>query len=116
MERLGSISVRESSWAHTVAARPEGSGAALRQARPPDGQAQGARNGERDAATSFLIPVRRVREGEEYVLYLQVAACTGCGACVESCPPQVIRLEEAPKEEVGQELELFRGKPPWYDL
>ena len=60
--------------------------------------------------------VRRVREGEEYVLYLQVAACTGCGACVESCPPQVIRLEEAPKEEVGKELLLFRGKPPWYDL
>ena len=60
--------------------------------------------------------VRRVREGEEYVLYLQVAACTGCGACVESCPPQVIRLEEAPKEEVGQALEPFRGKPPWYDL
>jgi len=45
-----------------------------------------------------------------------VAACTGCGACVESCPPQVIRLEEAPKEEVGKELLLFRGKPPWYDL
>ncbi|AMA76016.1 ferredoxin [Thermus parvatiensis] len=60
--------------------------------------------------------VRRVREGEEYALYLQVAACTGCGACVESCPPQVIRLEEAPKEEVGKELLLFRGKPPWYDL
>ena len=60
--------------------------------------------------------VRRVREGEEYVLYLLVEACTGCGACVESCPPQVIRLEEAPKEEVGQELELFRGRPPWYDL
>jgi ferredoxin len=59
--------------------------------------------------------VRRVREGEEYVLYLQVEACTGCGACVESCPPQVIRLEEASKEELG-ELELFRGKPPWYDL
>lgn len=55
--------------------------------------------------------VRRVREGEEYVLYLQVAACTGCGACVESCPPQVIRLEEAPKEEVGKELELFRAGP-----
>ncbi len=60
--------------------------------------------------------VRRVREGEEYVLYLQVEACTGCGACVESCPPQVIRLEEAPKELLGQEVELFRGKPPWYDL
>lgn len=60
--------------------------------------------------------VRRVREGEEYVLYLQVEACTGCGACVESCPPQVIRLEEAPKEALGKELELFRGKPPWYDL
>jgi len=60
--------------------------------------------------------VRRVREGEEYVLYLQVAACTGCGGCGESCPPQVIRLEEAPKEEVGKELLLFRGKPPWYDL
>ena len=60
--------------------------------------------------------VRRVREGEEYVLYLQVEACTGCGACVESCPPQVIRLEEAPKEELYQEVELFRGKPPWYDL
>ena len=59
--------------------------------------------------------VRRVREGEEYVLYLQVETCTGCGACVESCPPQVIRLEEASKEELG-ELELFRGKPPWYDL
>jgi ferredoxin len=59
--------------------------------------------------------VRRVREGEEYVLYLQVETCTGCRACVESCPPQVIRLEEASKEELG-ELELFRGKPPWYDL
>ena len=60
--------------------------------------------------------VRRVREGEEYVLLLKVEACTGCGACVESCPPQVIRLEEAPKEELYQEVELFRGKPPWYDL
>jgi len=60
--------------------------------------------------------VRRVREGEEYALYLRVEACTGCGACVESCPPQVIRLEEARKEEVGKELELFRGRPPWYDL
>uniref|UniRef100_A0A7V4A1G0 4Fe-4S dicluster domain-containing protein n=1 Tax=Thermus tengchongensis TaxID=1214928 RepID=A0A7V4A1G0_9DEIN len=60
--------------------------------------------------------VYRVREGEEYVLCLKVEACTGCGACVESCPPQVIRLEEAPKAEVGEELELYRGKPPWYDL
>jgi ferredoxin len=60
--------------------------------------------------------VRRVREGEEYVLLLKVEACTGCGACVESCPPQVVRLEEAPKEELYQEVELFRGKPPWYDL
>ena len=60
--------------------------------------------------------VRRVREGEEYVLLLKVEACTGCGACVESCPPRVIRLEEAPKEELYQEVELFRGKPPWYDL
>ncbi|GAA5336089.1 MULTISPECIES: 4Fe-4S binding protein [Thermus] len=60
--------------------------------------------------------VYRVREGEEYVLRLRVEACTGCGACVESCPPQVIRLEAAPKEALGQELELFRGKPPWYDL
>lgn len=60
--------------------------------------------------------VYRVREGEEYVLRLKVEACTGCGACVESCPPQVIRLEEAPKAEVGEELELYRGKPPWYDL
>ncbi|GAA6755295.1 4Fe-4S dicluster domain-containing protein [Thermus thalpophilus] len=60
--------------------------------------------------------VYRVREGEEYALKLKVEACTGCGACVESCPPQVIRLEAAPKEELGQELELFRGRPPWYDL
>ncbi len=60
--------------------------------------------------------VYRVREGEEYVLRLKVEACTGCGACVESCPPQVIRLEEASKEEVFGELELYRGKPPWYDL
>lgn len=60
--------------------------------------------------------VYRVREGEEYVLRLRVEACTGCGACVESCPPQVIRLEEANREEVLQELELYRGKPPWYDL
>ncbi|MEN2981765.1 MAG: 4Fe-4S dicluster domain-containing protein [Thermus sp.] len=60
--------------------------------------------------------VSRVREGEEYVLRLRVAACTGCGACVESCPPQVIRLEEAPKDLLGEEVELFRGKPPWYDL
>ncbi|MFN4071380.1 MAG: 4Fe-4S dicluster domain-containing protein [Thermus caldifontis] len=60
--------------------------------------------------------VYRVREGEEYVLRLKVEACTGCGACVESCPPQVIRLEAAGKEEIFQELELYRGKPPWYDL
>ncbi|APD09526.1 MULTISPECIES: 4Fe-4S binding protein [Thermus] len=60
--------------------------------------------------------VYRVREGEEYVLRLRVEACTGCGACVESCPPQVIRLEAAPKEALGGERELFRGKPPWYDL
>lgn len=60
--------------------------------------------------------VYRVREGEEYVLRLKVEACTGCGACVESCPPQVIRLEEAGKEELFQELELYRGRPPWYDL
>lgn len=60
--------------------------------------------------------LRREREGEEYVLYLKVEACTGCGACVESCPPQVMRLEEASKEEVFQEIPLFRGRPPWYDL
>ncbi|WP_243089461.1 4Fe-4S dicluster domain-containing protein [Thermus neutrinimicus] len=60
--------------------------------------------------------VYRVREGEEYALRLKVEACTGCGACVESCPPQVIRLEAAGKEEILQELELYRGKPPWYDL
>lgn len=60
--------------------------------------------------------VYRVREGEEYVLRLKVEACTGCGACVESCPPQVIRLEEAGREELFQELELYRGRPPWYDL
>lgn len=60
--------------------------------------------------------VYRAREGEEYVLRLKVEACTGCGACVESCPPRVIRLEEASKEELGEEQELYRGKPPWYDL
>lgn len=55
--------------------------------------------------------------GDEYVLKLNVSACTGCGACLESCPPQVISLVEASREEVfGQPLELFRGVPPWYDL
>jgi ferredoxin len=54
---------------------------------------------------------------EEYVLKLNVSACTGCGACVESCPPQVISLVEASREEVlGEPLELYRGIPPWYDL
>jgi len=57
------------------------------------------------------------RSAEEYVLRLDVSACTGCGACVESCPPQVIRLVEASRDEVlGEPLELFRGTPPWYDL
>mgnify|MGYP001770959752 FL=1 len=57
--------------------------------------------------------IRRVREGEEYLLYLEVDRCTGCGACVESCPPQVIRLSEA---EALEEVLLFRGQPPWYDM
>lgn len=66
--------------------------------------------------------VERIREGveglsEEYVLKLNVSACTGCGACVSSCPPQVITLEEAgPAEIFGEPLELYRGRPPWYDL
>lgn len=55
--------------------------------------------------------------GEEYVLKLNVAACTGCKACIESCPPQVISLADASREEVlGEPIELFRGMPPWYDL
>lgn len=54
---------------------------------------------------------------EAYVLKLNVSACTGCGACVESCPPQVISLGEASREEVlGEPLELYRGTPPWYDF
>ncbi|MCS7069672.1 MAG: 4Fe-4S binding protein [Meiothermus sp.] len=54
---------------------------------------------------------------EEYVLKLNVSACTGCGACVESCPPQVISLGEASRAEVfGEALELYRGTPPWYDV
>ncbi len=57
--------------------------------------------------------IRRVREGEEYLLYLEVDRCTGCGACVESCPSQVMRLAET--GELGEVL-LYRGKPPWYDL
>ncbi|KIX84487.1 4Fe-4S dicluster domain-containing protein [Thermus filiformis] len=57
--------------------------------------------------------IRRVREGEEYLLYLEVGRCTGCGACVESCPPQVMRLAET--SEVAEVL-LYRGQPPWYDL
>ncbi|MER3554852.1 MAG: ferredoxin [Meiothermus sp.] len=66
--------------------------------------------------------VERVREtveglSEEYVVMLDVAACTGCGACVSSCPPQVISLAEANKAEVfGERLELYRGVPPWHDL
>ncbi|MCX7802374.1 MAG: 4Fe-4S binding protein [Meiothermus ruber] len=59
----------------------------------------------------------RAPGGEEYVLKLNVSACTGCGACLESCPPQVISLTEAAREEVlGAPIELFRGRPPWYDL
>jgi len=66
--------------------------------------------------------VERVREAveglsDEYLIKLEVAACTGCGACVSSCPPQVITLTQASKDEVqGERLELFRGVPPWYDL
>jgi len=66
--------------------------------------------------------VERVRENveglsEEYAITLTVAACTGCGACLSSCPPQVISLGEASKAEVfGERLELYRGVPPWYDL
>jgi ferredoxin len=56
-------------------------------------------------------------QGGEYVLTLDVSACTGCGACVASCPPQVISLLEASRDEVlGEPLELYRGTPPWYDL
>ncbi|MCS7194171.1 MAG: 4Fe-4S binding protein [Meiothermus sp.] len=59
----------------------------------------------------------RSPSGEEYVLKLDVSACTGCGACVESCPPQVITLAEADRAEVlGGPIELYRGVPPWYDL
>uniref|UniRef100_UPI00257DCAC6 4Fe-4S dicluster domain-containing protein n=1 Tax=Oceanithermus sp. TaxID=2268145 RepID=UPI00257DCAC6 len=59
--------------------------------------------------------VKRVREGEEYVLELEVAACTGCGGCVASCPPQVIELVEAGRDRVLAEEheELFRGEPEW---
>jgi len=54
---------------------------------------------------------------EEYVLKFKVSACTGCGACVESCPPQVILLVEASRDAVlGDPLDLFRGTPPWYDF
>jgi len=63
--------------------------------------------------------VQRERDAgcSEYVLRLNVSACTGCGACVESCPPQVISLVDASRDEVlGEPLELFRGLPPWYDL
>lgn len=60
--------------------------------------------------------VKRIhQEEEEYVLELEVAACTGCNACVASCPPQVIELIEVGREAVFAEepLELFRGEPQW---
>lgn len=61
--------------------------------------------------------VEREKDGDEYVIKLDVSACTGCGACLASCPPQVITLEVASKAEVlGERLELHRGTPPWYDM
>jgi ferredoxin len=69
--------------------------------------------------TKAVERIRDTVEGlsDEYVITLNVSACTGCGACVQSCPPQVITLGEASQEEVlGEAQELFRGMPPWYDL
>lgn len=61
--------------------------------------------------------VIRERQEEDYVILLNVAACTGCNACVHSCPPQVMSLQTANRDEaLGEPLELYRGKPPWYDL
>jgi len=56
--------------------------------------------------------IRRYREGEERVLELELARCTGCNACVESCPPQVMAPADYGKEELSSGvLELFRGVP-----
>ncbi len=57
--------------------------------------------------------VRRQRDGDEFVVELEAAACTGCGACLASCPPQVMELVELGLEALAEPLELYRGEPEW---
>lgn len=46
-----------------------------------------------------------------YTLSLELAACTGCNACVVSCPPDAMALEPSrPIELLGQTIELHRGE------
>jgi hypothetical protein len=99
MERFESISVRESPWAQSCADRPEGSGAALQQARLADadargGQAQGVRDREGEVVTSFLIPIRRVREDAlpENIHY-EDTGCEAAPRCLD-CPLLRCRYDE----------------------
>ncbi len=56
--------------------------------------------------------IHRRQENEETVLELELARCTGCNACVESCPPQVMALVDFDKPTLERDtLELFRGVP-----
>ena len=54
--------------------------------------------------------IHRVHEEDEVVLTLELERCTGCNACLESCPPQVIEARDYGKDDLrASPLELYRG-------
>ncbi len=56
--------------------------------------------------------IRRYREAGERVLEIELNRCTGCNACVASCPPQVMETTDYGKAELLKGvLELYRGEP-----